>query len=205
MSQLIATVFVVLGLPKRNKDLITFCKAVLAALTNNPHFPAPNPTLAVFSADIDAYDQAETAAAGKLPGAPSQRNAKRAKVVQDLRHLREYVQGVAENAPADAISVVESAGFRVKKPGARHKQALEAKDGVTTGSVDLVAKAVAALATYFWQYSLDGKTWTSCPETMKALTTISGLTVGQTYSFRFRTLTRAGASDFTQVVTHVVK
>jgi hypothetical protein len=53
--------------------------------------------------------------------------------------------------------------------------------------------------------SLDGKTWTSWPETLKASATMAGLTPAQTYSFRFRTLTHAGASDFSQVVSHLVK
>jgi hypothetical protein len=112
---------------------------------------------------------------------------------------------VAEGLTSDAISAVESAGLKVRKSTAQHKQVLAVKDGLTSGSVQLVAKAVAAVATYYWQYSLDGKTWTSCPDTLKAEADVSGLTTAQTYSFRFRTLTRAGASDFSQIVTHLVK
>jgi hypothetical protein len=205
MSQLIATIYVVLALPTRNKDLLAFAKAVQAALTNNPHFPSPNPTLPVLAADIAAFDQAETAAASKGAGVATQRNAKKTKVVQDLRHIRDYVQGVGETLTSDAVSVVESAGLRVRKHTTRKKQAFEIKDGPTSGTVLLVAKAVAPFATYYWQTSLDGKAWTSCPDTLKATTTVSGLTAGQTYSFRFRTLSRAGASDFSQVVTHLVK
>jgi hypothetical protein len=205
MSKLLAAALVVLGLPKRNKDLVAFARTVLLALTNNPRFPAPNPSLAVLSADVTAFDQAETAATGKAPSTASQRDVKRAKVVQDLRHIRDYVQGVVEASPSDAITTAESAGMRIKKQSARSKQALDVKDGAVTGTASLVAKAVASIATYFWRCSLDGKTWTSAPETMKAATTVVGLTPGQSYSFRVRTLTRAGASDFSQVVVHIVK
>jgi hypothetical protein len=205
MTTLIATLYVVLGLPKRNGELLAFAKAVQTALTGNPHFPNPTPTLAVLAADIAAFDLAETAAASKTKGAATNRNGKKAKVVQDLRHLRDYVQGVAENVTTDPLTVVESAGLKVKKARTQHKQALVVKDTTTSGTVSLVAKAVALVATYYWQYSLDGKTWTSCPDTMKASIIVAGLTAGQTYSFRFRTLTRAGASDFTQVVTHLVR
>jgi hypothetical protein len=34
---------------------------------------------------------------------------------------------------------------------------------------------------------------------------VVGLTVGQSYSFRFRALTRAGMTDLSQIVTHVVR
>jgi hypothetical protein len=205
MSQPISTVHVVLGLPVRNKDTIAFAKNVQSSLTNNPRFPSPNIVLATFAADIAAFDQAETQASAKVPGAATQRNAKKTKVLQDLRHLRDYVQQVAETLTTDALTAVESSGFRVKKQSSQHKQALAVKDGPASGSVELVAKAVARTATYYWQYSLDGKTWTSCPDTMKATALVNGLTVGQIYSFRFRALTRGGATDFSQIVTHVVK
>jgi hypothetical protein len=205
MSRSISSVHVVLGLPVRNKDTIAFAKNVEASLTNNPRFPSPNIVLATFAADIAAFDQAETQASAKIPGAATQRNAKKTKVVQDLRHLRDYVQQVAETLTTDALTVVESSGFSVRKQTSIHKQALAVKDGKVSGSVELVAKAVARTATYYWQYSLDGKTWTSWPETMKATALITGLTVGSIYSFRSRALTRGGATDFSQVVTHVVK
>ena len=196
---------VILAAPEKNADLLAFSKTVNVALMNNARFPSPTPTLAVFSADIAAFDQAETAVESKAPGAVVQRNEKKAKVLQDLRLIRGYVQGVVETLTSDTLSAVESTGLRVKKHTLAHKQALACKDGATTGFVEIVAKAVGAVATYFWQYSLDGKTWTSAPETMKATTSIGGLTSGQSYSFRLRTLPRAGAGDYSQVVTHIVK
>jgi hypothetical protein len=93
----------------------------------------------------------------------------------------------------------------VRKLASVHKPVLEVKDGIASGMAHLVAKAVARVGVYYWQYSLDGKAWTSWPETLKASVVITGLTPAQTYSFRLRTLTRAGASDYSQVVAHLVK
>ena len=74
-----------------------------------------------------------------------------------------------------------------------------------SGVVELDARAVAPSASYYWQFSLDGKSWTSAPETMKHVTVIAGLTPGQTYSFRFRALTRKGMRDWSQVVSLIVR
>jgi hypothetical protein len=206
MSASITSIHVVLGLPVPSKEVLAYAKTLLGGLTNNPHFPTPSPTLAIFAADVAAYDAAETAAQSRAAGTVTLRNAKRTKVVQDIRHLRDYVQGVVETmTPEDALPAVASAGFRTRKQTAFHKQALKAADGPTTGTVRLTAKAVAKRATYYWEYSLDGKTWTSSPDTMKASTMVPGLTAGQAYSFRFRALTRAGTSDFSQVVLHLVR
>jgi spore coat protein U-like protein len=63
---------------------------------------------------------------------------------------------------------------------------------------------VARSAVYLWDYSLDLKTWTSVPQTMKASTTIAGLTMGQVYYFRFHAQTRKGVGNYSQVVSLLV-
>jgi hypothetical protein len=94
--------------------------------------------------------------------------------------------------------------MRVRKVPKRSKAALRARNAGTSGTVVLEAKAVAHVATYYWQHSLDQTTWFDVPETMQASTVIEGLTSAQRYYFRFRTLTRSGASDFSQVVSLLV-
>jgi hypothetical protein len=65
--------------------------------------------------------------------------------------------------------------------------------GRTSGKVILIARSVGRKATYEWQYSIDGKDWTSVEQTHDAETTISGLAAATRYSFRFRAR-GAGAS-----------
>lgn len=125
----------------------------------------------------------------------------------DLRHLADYVQSVAEAhaTPTEAIAVIESAFMGVRKPVTRTKTELEARNDEMHGTVELIAKAVAPKATYFWQYSLDQVTWVNAPETMRASTAIGGLQSAQTYFFRFRSLTPGGPRDYSQVVSLLVR
>ena len=206
MNDNASTPIAVLNIPKQDKLLIPFAKGILLVLTNNAYFPSTSPTLLVFTADIDAYEKAQTLAGKKGQGAATQRNAKRKKVIADLNHLCDYVQSVVETQTnaEDAAAMIVSAGMRVKKVTKRNKPTLSARNGDTSGVVLLEAKAVAPVAMYYWQYSLDQKTWTSVPERMKASAVISGLIPLQTYYFRFRATTRKGPSDYSQVVSLVV-
>jgi hypothetical protein len=60
------------------------------------------------------------------------------------------------------------------------------------------------LATYEWQYSQVGQPWIDLEPTRQAKKVIEGLVAGRTYQFRVRSVTRAGRSDFGQVVTFFV-
>jgi hypothetical protein len=196
--------WVVLNAPKQNKPLITFARAIYGALLNNSSFPSPNPPLDAFAKDIDEFDDAETKAASRAKGAAAQRDACRRKVKGDLAHLRDYVQGVVETSPGDGAALSASAFMRVKKPTVRATPELRAANTDFSGRVRLAAKAVAPMATYYWEYSLDQTTWTAVPETMQTRTEITGLTSARTYYFRFRALTRAGRGDYSQVVSLLV-
>jgi hypothetical protein len=54
------------------------------------------------------------------------------------------------------------------------------------------------------KYSLDQKTWTTLPITVKAKTGVSGLTVATTYYFRVQVVTSAGVDNWSQVVSALV-
>ncbi|MFT3775717.1 MAG: fibronectin type III domain-containing protein [Minicystis sp.] len=205
-STAFTAIVVVLRAPRQHKPLITYAKAVLEHMLNNPAFPSPSPTLDVFAADIAALEDAETKAASRARGAAKARNARAARVRSDLAHLRDYVQRVAEEQtnPADVAAVVASAFMGIKQPAKRTRPALDVRNTGVSGCVAISARTVSLVATYYWQYSLDQQTWTDVPETMRARTTISGLTSARTYYFRFRALTRTGEIGFSQVVSLLV-
>jgi hypothetical protein len=92
----------------------------------------------------------------------------------------------------------------VRKVPKRAIPELSAKNGPISGKVMLAAKAVAPVAVYHWEHSMDQSTWTPLPETLVTRTEVSGLTSAQVYSFRFRTFTRAGWQDYSQVVSLLV-
>ncbi len=95
--------------------------------------------------------------------------------------------------------------MRLRRPTVRNIPPLAVKAGATSGSVKVVAKATKGAKASDWQYSLDGgKTWVALPSTTKASTSVSNLTPGTTVQFRQRVLTKAGASDWSVPVPHVV-
>lgn len=196
----------VLFLPRSAKELLTVGKAVHDAMANNPSFPSPNPPLNVFKAKLTALDEAETKAAARTWGAAMARDAIKKEVVNDLYHLRDYVQGVAEKIPLPetAAAVITSAFMRVKKVPQRVVPPLTAKNTGVPGQVALAARTVAPLASYYWEYSFDQESWTPVPETLKASTTIDGLPWAKLTYFRFRALTRAGKGDYSPVVSLLV-
>jgi hypothetical protein len=197
----------VLKMSPRVKNLITFAQSVATSMTGNASFPSPIPTLASFEADIAALVTAETAALARAKGAAQDRNAKLAVVKGDLEKLKASVQGVADAAnPSDAAAIILSAGMSVRKVTLHAKADLAVKQGSSSGIVTLTAKSAAPKAAYNWQSSLDQKTWTPLPQTLKAKTVVSGLTAGTIYFFRSQALTpKGGEGDWGQVVSFLVK
>ena len=77
--------------------------------------------------------------------------------------------------------------------------------GVASGSVHVIALAVLSALTYGWESSLDQLSWT-VTTTGQSRTTLTGLTPGKTYYFRFRAFRRNNTvMDYSQVVTLLVK
>lgn len=200
-------VIVTLKIPTHVADIVKLTQAIVAALTGNAWFPSPTPSLATVSSLLTTLDGTETAVTQtRAKGTVQARNVARAAVVTALHQLKSYVQTVCDANPEQASAIIASAGMAVRKTAARTKADFAVEAGPVSGSVKLVARAVAHRASYDWQWSSDGgKTWTSVPSTLAARTTITGLPVATTCSFRFRTLTKAGESDWSQPVALVVK
>lgn len=198
-------ILVVLKLNLPVHDLLALAKAIISAMTGNSYFPTPNPPLATINSDVTSLDAAETVALTKVKGAAAARNAKLVILVNDLKTLKAYVQTVA-NADADnADAIILSAGMSIRKSTTRNKQDIAVKSGVVSGSVHVVAKAAASRASYNWQYSTNLKTWTNLPTTLQARTTVSNLAPGTTVYFRSSAVTKAGAADWTEPTSIIVK
>ena len=76
--------------------------------------------------------------------------------------------------------------------------------GRVSGTVVLIGRSIGRKATYEWNYSLDGKHWTSVEPTHDAETTISGLAAPARYSFRFRARGAGGLGAWSRVITVLV-
>ena len=125
-----------LKLPRTVPALITYANRIVVAMTGNPSFPTPIPTLTAVTAAIDELQVAETAALARTKGAVTVRNEKRTALVALLKQLLAYVQAVADANVDNGPSVIESAGVCLLSPlqmltfahaeGERRKFAFEA-------------------------------------------------------------------------------
>jgi lysylphosphatidylglycerol synthetase-like protein (DUF2156 family) len=195
-----------LKLPTSVLALISVAKAIIAAMAGNASFPSPEPPLAVISVALNDLETAEAAALARTKGAATARNQKRAALVALLELLKAYVQKTADVNLATAATVIQSAAMVVRKVPVRTKRVFTAKQGTVSGSVTLVTASAARRASYEWQYSSDGgKTWQLMPATLQAKTVITGLQSGSTYMFRYRAVVKAGAEDWSQPLSFLVK
>jgi hypothetical protein len=197
---------VTLNLPRRIPALISYAQSVLTAMTNNPNFPTPTPALTEVSAAITALQSAEAAALSRVKGAVVTRNDKKAALVAVLQEVRGYIQKVADTNADNSANIITSSGLPIKKTAVHKPRVFTAKPGAVSGSVEVLAVSAGRRASYEWQYSTDGgKTWIEAPPSLQAKTTISGLPVASTVQFRFRSVTKAGPSDWSQPTALLVK
>jgi hypothetical protein len=119
-----------------------------------------------------------------------------------LQQLRGYVQVTADGDPQNANAIIESAGMTVRKQPSFPPRVFSAKPGPVSGEVKLVAPKAANRASYDWEYSTDaGVSWLAMPSTMKASTTLVGLTPGTSVTFKHRSVTKKGESDWSAPIT----
>ena len=200
------TYVVVLELPTPVPALIEVARSVVAAMTGNAFFPQTNPPLAQVTAAIGALDAAQLVTKSRAPGSIAARNAARAPLLVALRTLKAYVQQQADADPEQAMAIVTSARMTTRRIGNRAKEPFAARVGDVSGSVRLAVKAAAARASYEWEWSADGgKTWTAAPPTLQAKTTLTGLAPGAICLFRYRAVTKRGATDWSQPMSLVVR
>ncbi len=186
--------------PNGNMALLTFGRGVAQKVQANFN-PAPAALADLIAALALLATAIQNAAEQK--GTRKALLAARQAVIDALNDLRAQVEAIARKQPPDVgKATIESAGLRVKKVAVRAKPRLEAQHGPISGTVVLVALAVAKYAMYFWQVSTDQRTWTDCPSSNTfSKTTLVGLTPGTLYYFRFRAQTAKGLGDWSAPVS----
>ena len=194
--------------PPSHELFATYVKFIAGCLTGNSDCPDPTPSVASLISQADALAQANVKAKGNAPGAVADRNAKRKHLEGDLDHLIDHVKVVIKAQALDPVSATKlilSIGLSVRKSSSFAKPPLAARDGKLPGEVKLMALTVAGAAMYFWEHSVDGVAWTSAPGTTGAKTTLSGLSAGQTYFFRFHAHTPKGMGPSSDPVKWMVR
>ena len=187
--------------PQNVSSYLIACRLVVTMMTDNQNFPAPMPPLAEISADLDTLEASEELARKGGKGMVQQRNIALRRVHSKMMLLKAYVQSTANADPDQAEAIVHSAGMNVAKPRTRTKLPINVKRGDAVGRVVLDAKALPHPVQYRWQMSTDQTTWTDLPESFKTKSVVEGLVPATTYSFRLRTVTRNGPSEWSPPVT----
>jgi hypothetical protein len=205
-NQSTARSLVALNLEKPVPALITQATNFVTRMTGNPYFPTPTPNLALIATAIGTLQTSEAAAVSRIKGAASARNQKRKELVALLEQLRTYVQTVADADEANGPAIIESAGFSLRKKAAHKPRVFSAKPGPNSGVAEVVTASAGHRASYDWQYSADGgKTWVVLTSTLQAKTTVTGLTPGSVVVFKYRAVTKSGATDWSQPVSLTIQ
>jgi hypothetical protein len=195
---------VVLALPRTVNGLLIRAQSIVTALEDNvATFPSPSPALAVVKQHTADLSAAETATKTRAMGTVQDRNDTRALLIQDLHQIQAYVQQIVSATPAHAAEIAAMAMMSLRKPRSYQKSDLTVKQ-IVSGLVRLMGRAVKGAGAYEWQFGVDGKTWSSAPPTMQASTTISGLTRGTLYYFRYRAIVRTGPQNWSPASTLAV-
>jgi hypothetical protein len=195
-------VHVALHLPSQCALLLIHAKKVLAALTDNPNFLGLAPLLPGLADKILGLDEAMT-------GTAAARCAAREALKEELMHLADDVQAVAETSTGttdlSAIrALVKSAEMDLRKATGRPRAVFAAKYGPVQGSVDLTAPRSRHREPHEWQFSIDQLTWIAVTPTLQASTRVTGLAIGVPHHFRHRLLTKTGYTEWSDPTVMIV-
>jgi len=203
-GKMIKLITVVLNFPTVIAVFIVYAKAIYMAMFSNPRFVALAPKVTVLNTDIDVLEAAQVGFK-TMPQTVSieDRNNALEKVKADLRSLRSDVQALADVDPANAMSIITSAGMSWKTQSTHGKQQNGATDGVQSGSVDLTAEGAGP---HEWRWSTDGIVWHNIRATLGATKTVYGLTPGTVYHFQnSKILPNEEEGEWSQSVTIMVR
>jgi hypothetical protein len=182
-------------------QVIQYSRHLEATLDADPRFVGLAAYVAQLSADTDALEKLQGPAMTRAAGAASARDTPLGKVHTDIDNIRQGVQTLVDANPGQAEEYATAAAMHLRRHNPAQKPWLAAKmvKG-TPGAALLNAKSVKRGASYEWQISSDGASWTTFGFSTQADTTVTGLSAGHTYYFRFRTTIGHVTSDFGQAL-----
>ncbi len=187
-------------------DKVEFYKNVALLLANTLLFPSLEVPLTTINKVVDDFEAAVLLAKDGAHSAISDRNDKEIIADNLFRFLVMYVNKIANG---DETIIIKS-GFHVsKQPTPFRKPEIVVNDGLKSGSVIVVLKAVLGAVAYKIQYRVVSPTgvisdWVEVDISTVATCTIDNLTPGGTYQFIYASISSAGTSDFSNPVTKIV-
>lgn len=184
-------------------EKIARARQIVAAMTGNANFPAPQPTLAQIIAGIDelqtAYDDAH-AARQEAKARTTALNEKEETLDRTLSQMTAYVESIA----GDDVEKIQSAGLDVRSTASPSgtlsaPESLNASQGDMEGEIDLHWDRVERARSYVIEQSADPATdvsWKHAAVSTRSQATIDGLTSGAKYWFRVAAVSPQGQSGW---------
>jgi hypothetical protein len=179
-------------------------------------YASPNPTLPIFQQQIQNLSTSHQSVKTRVVGARATRDADRDVLVESMQSERLYVESVANATPGRAIQIIEKAGLLVAGAPKHTKGILTLRTGNPSGTVaceayvalllGVGAKHPAGARFFNWQYTLDGsRTFITLPSTPHGKTVLANLTPLTTVGVRVSLTNVDGTTDWSQVVSIVVR
>ena len=193
----------VLAYPKNisDADLIIYSQGIKTSVSANTSFSSLNPYLtSLQTANVNL----NAALLAQKPGnktSTSTLHSASNEVKRNLRVVASNVEFICNNNEA----MILSSGFSIKKPSVRDAKSFNAKQGKTTGTVDLEINSYGNAA-YQWEMSPDPiGIWSPLDVTVKSKTTVTNLVPGTKYWFRVAVIVSSGKTDYTDPhMVHVI-
>jgi hypothetical protein len=188
--------------------LVTDTKTIIVAMTNNPNYPSPSPTLAAVTTANSDFATAIANAANGGKELTAIKNAKRAALSALLRELASYVHVACKGD----LAALLSSGFPIQKPSRTPAGVLPAPVtpvlslGARSGEMDAYTKPMANASLYSWRVALASApdTYVIEEQTTAASIVFDGLTPGQIYLVDANAIGSAGPSDWSDTAQLMV-
>jgi len=196
VPQAIHIITAVLDIPNGYLQKGEKAKKVIDRCEGNPWVTIDAAVIAAYRADLKAYTLAETT---------SERDTAWLKVAKDLKKLIRLFQSAADDDPENAITIIESGDFRVKKVAIHQKNIFGATNGVDSGTIDLVGPTTDGRHLHDWWISLDGINFKRFRPTLEATTSVTGLTPGTTVWFKHELIVTKNGTGLSNAIEILVK
>ena len=166
VPQVIHQITAVLDVPDGNLKRGEKASRIITASTNNAWVTITQTVIDGYVQHLKDYNTATK---------PAARNAAWLNVHKDLKAIMRLFQEAADNDPENAIVIVESGDFRVKKVTIRQRQVFAVSHGVESGTIDLVGPSAQGRHCHDWWYSADGTNYVRMRPTLESTTQMTGL------------------------------
>jgi hypothetical protein len=182
-----------------SNELSVFGNHVLTNMTGNAGFPSSAPILNFLSSSLTALD-----AAIRAPHPDSLSIKARVLAVQKSLYA---VKGMVELECNDDEEVAASSGFDLKTSSSRRPKTFSVRQGSANGTADLTCPHVKGSG-YIWEMISDPineNEWSVYRYTVVTELHVTGLTPGNKYWFRVKTVTSKGEESYSDpYMLHVI-